>query len=65
VADILVRHNKIGDSGNKTEVAFDSWLESAGWKILFAHQTDAERSITHASLNRSLERIPAILESLV
>jgi HD-like signal output (HDOD) protein len=65
VADILVRHTKIGDSGNKTEVAFDSWLESAGWKILFAHQTDAERSITHASLNRSLERIPAILESLV
>jgi putative nucleotidyltransferase with HDIG domain len=65
VADLLVRHTKIGDSGNKTEVPFDSWLESPGWKILFAHQTEAEKSITHASLNRSLERIPAILESLV
>ncbi len=65
VADLLVRHTKIGDSGNRTEVEFDSWVESPGWKILFAHQTDAEKSITRASLNRSLERIPAILESLV
>jgi len=65
VADLLVRHTKIGDSGNKTEVAFESWLESPGWKILFGHQTDSEKSLTRASLNRSLERIPAILESLV
>jgi putative nucleotidyltransferase with HDIG domain len=65
VADQLVRHTKIGDSGNKTEVVFDSWMDSPGWKILFSHQTDAEKSITRASLNRSLERIPAILESLV
>jgi putative nucleotidyltransferase with HDIG domain len=65
VADLLVRHTKIGDSGNRTEVPFESWLESPGWKILFGHQTDAEKSLTRASLNRSLERIPAILESLV
>jgi putative nucleotidyltransferase with HDIG domain len=65
VADLLVRHTKIGDSGNRTEVEFDSWTESPGWKILFTRQTDAEKSITRASLNRSLARIPAILESLV
>ncbi|HEY3915625.1 MAG TPA: HDOD domain-containing protein [Verrucomicrobiae bacterium] len=65
VADLLVRHKQIGDSGNCTEVPFDSWLESPGWKILFGHQTEDERSITRASLNRSLERIPSILESLV
>jgi putative nucleotidyltransferase with HDIG domain len=65
VADLLVRHTKIGDSGNRAEVPFDSWLDSAGWKILFGHQTDAEKGLTRASLNRSLERIPAILESLV
>ncbi len=65
VADLLVRHTKIGDSGNRTEVEFDSWMQSPGWKILFAHQTEAENSITRASLNRSLARIPAILESLV
>ncbi|MGA2175751.1 MAG: HDOD domain-containing protein [Verrucomicrobiota bacterium] len=65
VADLLVRHTKIGDSGNHAEVAFDSWVESPGWKLLFGHQTEAERGLSRASLNRSLERIPAILESLV
>jgi HD-like signal output (HDOD) protein len=65
VADMLVRHMRIGDSGNTAEVALDSWRESAGWKILFAHQNDAEKAITYASLQRSLDRIPAILESLV
>jgi hypothetical protein len=62
---MLVRHTKIGDSGNHIEVPFDSWLESQGWRILFGHQTDAERGLSRASLNRSLERIPGILESLV
>jgi putative nucleotidyltransferase with HDIG domain len=65
VSDLLVRHTKIGDSGNHAEVPFDSWIESPGWKILFGHQTDSERGLSRASLNRSLERIPAILESLV
>ncbi|HWD18038.1 MAG TPA: HDOD domain-containing protein [Verrucomicrobiae bacterium] len=65
VADLVVRHMKIGDSGNPGEVAFESWVDSAGWKILFAHQSEEEKAITHASLKRSVERIPAILESLV
>lgn len=65
VADLLVRHTKIGESGNHAEVPFESWLLSPGWKQLFGHQTDAERGLSRASLNRSLERIPAILESLV
>jgi hypothetical protein len=39
VSDLLVRHAKIGDSGNHAEVPVDSWLESPGWKILFGHQT--------------------------
>jgi len=65
VADLLVRHAKIGDSGNSFDVPDDGWMESAGWKILFAHQTDEERAITRASLKRSLERVPVILEGLV
>ena len=44
VADLLVRHTKIGDSGNRAEVPFDSWLESPGWKILFGHQTEGEEA---------------------
>jgi hypothetical protein len=65
VSDLLVRHAKIGSSGNLTEVAYEAWLDSTGWKILFAHQTEDEKSITRASLKRSLERIPSILEGLV
>jgi len=65
VSDLLVRQSKIGDSGNHAEVPIDGWLESPGWKILVGHQTEAERDLLRASLNRSLERISAILENLV
>ena len=65
VADLFVRHAKIGDSGNSAEISEDAWTECSGWKILFAHQTTEERAITRASLKRSLERIPIILEGLV
>jgi putative nucleotidyltransferase with HDIG domain len=65
VADLLVRHGKIGRSGNDTEVAEDSWLATTGWQILFAHQSQEERAIVRGSLKRSLERIPIILEGLV
>jgi putative nucleotidyltransferase with HDIG domain len=65
VADLLVRHGKIGKSGNTAEVAEDGWVETAGWQILFGRQNGDERAITRASLKRSLERIPIILEGLV
>jgi putative nucleotidyltransferase with HDIG domain len=65
VADLLIRHTKIGDSGNHAEVAEDSWMASAGWEILFAGQSDGEQTIGVASLSRSLARIPAILESIL
>jgi putative nucleotidyltransferase with HDIG domain len=65
VADLLVRYAKIGDSGNRNDVADESWVESAGWKILFSHQTPGERAITRASLKRSLTGIPNMLEGLV
>jgi putative nucleotidyltransferase with HDIG domain len=65
VADLMVRHTKIGDSGNYAQVPKDSWMASAGWEILFAGQTDGEQTIAVASLGRSLARIPAILECLL
>jgi putative nucleotidyltransferase with HDIG domain len=65
VADLMIRHTKIGDSGNHAEVPQDSWMASDGWDILFAGQTDGEQTIALASLSRSLARIPAILESLL
>ena len=65
VADLLVHHANIGNSGNHREVTYESWMDSAGGKILFAHQTEAERSLMRASLQRSLDRIPTLLEGLV
>ena len=65
VADLIVRHAKIGDSGNRKEVSEESWAECSGWKMLFNHQTDEERVITRASLKRALERVPTILEGIV
>ncbi len=65
VADLLVRYAKIGNSGNSNEVADESWVDSTGWKILFGNQTPGERTITRASLKRSLEGIPTILEGMV
>jgi putative nucleotidyltransferase with HDIG domain len=65
VADMLVRFTNIGDSGNPMPVENESWLDSTGWNMLFAHQTDGEKALTRASLTRSLDRVPAILECLV
>jgi putative nucleotidyltransferase with HDIG domain len=65
VADLFIRHAKIGRSGARTEVAEGAWVECEGWKILFGQQTEEESVIVKASLKHSLERIPTILESLV
>ena len=65
VADLLVRHAKIGNSGNRVEVDEEGAVTSAGWRILYGRQSREEHVITRASLRRSLERIPAILEALV
>ena len=65
VADLLVRYTNIGDSGNHKVVEEESWTHSAGWTMLFDHQTEGEKALTRATLNRSLDRVPAILESMI
>lgn len=65
VADLLVRWAKIGNSGNTTEVSDDEWMQTSGWSVLYNHNSEAERVIAGASLKRSLERLPVILEGLV
>jgi HD-like signal output (HDOD) protein len=65
VADLMVRYERIGDSGNRGEVSADEWMHAVGWSILHPCAEDAERSIARASLKRSLERLPIILEGLV
>ena len=65
IADLLVRHAKLGNSGNSEEVPSESWVHSEAWSILFPNTSEAEHGIAHAALKRSLERLPTILEGLV
>jgi hypothetical protein len=65
IADLLMRNAQIGCSGNYLEVSHDDCLQASGWQILFPNTQDAEQAIARASLRRSLERLPHILEGLV
>jgi len=65
VADLLVQEAKIGYSGRLPLAQPELWCKTAGWKILFAHQTPEESAISRASLKNNLEQIPATLERLI
>ncbi|MBI5800611.1 MAG: HDOD domain-containing protein [Verrucomicrobia bacterium] len=65
VADLLVRHAKIGVSGNVLDVEPDSWRQSSAWALLFPHLNEQEHSLAQASLQRSLGRLPVVLEGLI
>ena len=65
IADLLLRNSKIGCSGNFMEVTQDACLAASGWHVLFPKPGAAEHTIARASLNRSLERLPSVLEGLV
>ena len=65
IADLLLRNSRIGCSGNFMEVTQDQCLAASGWHVLFPKPGEAEHTIARASLNRSLERLPGVLEGLV
>lgn len=65
IADLLIRHAKIGSSGDHHEISTDTWLSATGWSVLYGERSGTERSIAEASLLRSIERLPGILEGLV
>ena len=65
IADLLVRHARIGHSGNSTPITAEHWLNASGWGILYPHLSDEEKAIARANLKRSLDRLPSILEGLV
>lgn len=65
IANYLVRHAQIGNSGETSIITSEIWTEASGWGILFPHKRDAERTIACAALRRSLERLPSILHGLV
>lgn len=65
VADLLVQQAKIGYSGRLPPKDPELWNKATGWKMLFAHQTGDENTISQASLKHSLELMPATLAGLV
>lgn len=70
IADLMVRQAGIGQSGNTEPVSDQSWQAAAGWDILFPERGDtakaeSEKAIARATLKRSTERLPTILEGLV
>lgn len=68
IADLLVRHAGIGNSGDKSCVNEADWMNASGWTILFPENgtaDESEKSLARANLQRSLDRLPMILEGLV
>jgi len=65
IADLLLRSEKIGCSGNYVPVTREQCLSASGWSVLFPNAQEAEQAIARASLHRSLERLPSVLEGLV
>lgn len=65
IADLLVRHAKIGTDGDRRDITPDAYLGASGWAILCAHRSTEECAIAEASLVRSLERLNTILDGLV
>jgi putative nucleotidyltransferase with HDIG domain len=65
IADLLMRNAKIGYSGNFIEVTRENCMAASGWQVLFPDRHEADQAIARASLHRSLERLPHVLEGLV
>lgn len=70
IANLMVRHAGIGNSGNNTPVSEEDWLNVSGWKILFPDHADPDKkepelALARANLKRSLDRLPTILDGLV
>jgi HD-like signal output (HDOD) protein len=65
IADLLLRSEKIGCSGNYLPVTREQCLAASGWAVLSPNAQEAEQAISRASLHRSLERLPSVLEGLV
>ena len=65
IADLLLRNEKIGFSGNCVPVTQEECFAASGWKVLFPNAREGESTIARASLSRTLELIPNMLEGLV
>jgi len=65
IADLLMRNANIGCSGNYKPVTTEQCMLASGWQVLFPNRHEADQAIARASLHRSVERLPHVLEGLV
>jgi putative nucleotidyltransferase with HDIG domain len=65
LADLLLRSSKIGSSGDYVEVSRESCYSAPVWNVLLARTPEAEQAMVKASLSRTLEQIPMMLEGMV
>ena len=65
LADLLLRSSKIGCSGDYVEISRDACYASTAWNVLLAKTPAAEQAMVKASLSRTLEQIPLMLEGMV
>jgi HD-like signal output (HDOD) protein len=65
IADLLLRSEKIGFSGNCMVVTREQCFTASGCKMLFPNDKEGENVIAQASLSRTLEQIPNMLEGMV
>ncbi len=65
IADQLVRYAGIPGGFEKVEpIAYDSWLNLPGWRILFG-DGERETRLARAALANSVQRLPTVLNGLV
>lgn len=65
IANLMIRYARIGESGNPRTPTDRDWLQATGWGILYPKQDAEDHAIARATLKRSLDRLPTILEGLV
>jgi len=65
LADLLLRSSKIGCSGDYVEVTRDQCYASPVWQLLLARTPEPEQAMVKASLSRTLDQIPLMLEGMV
>lgn len=65
LADLLLRSSKIGCSGDYVEISRETCYASPAWKVLLAKTPEPEQALVKASLSRTLDQIPLMLEGMV
>jgi putative nucleotidyltransferase with HDIG domain len=65
MADLLLRSENMGCSGNYAEITREQCMAAPGWNVLLGDMPEMERTIMHASLSNKLQSLPRTLEGLV